>query len=320
MEKDLYEILGVKKNATEIEMRKAFHQLAKKYHPDMNPGDKVSEQKFKEVNLAYEVLKDPKKKAQYDAMRAAGADPFARARAGAGGAGGQWRPGQPSQGNPFGGGEGFGDFGLGDLFEEIFSGGGRRSAGRGSPRWGEEGATFRRKGADQETQLTISFMEAVRGGERYIELTDGRKLTVTIPEGVSTLSKIKLKGQGEPGVGGAPAGDLILTLTVLPHGHFIREEDDILLRVPIAFHEAVLGAEIEVPTLDGKATLRLPAGVSSGQRLKLAGKGIKSTKTGSRGDQFVEVSIKIPKPVGAKYLEAAKLAQEEPFNPRAQLW
>ncbi len=324
MEKDLYEILGVKKGATDAELRKAFHQLAKKYHPDFNPGDKASEQKFKEVNLAYEVLKDPKKKAQYDAMRAAGADPFARARAG-GGPGGQWRPGQPGpgQGNPFGSaGEGFGDFGLGDLFEEIFSGrrGGGAGGGRGGPRWSEESAGLRRKGGDQETQLTISFMEAARGGERYIELTDGRKLTVTIPEGVSTGSKIKLKAQGEPGAGGGPAGDLILTLSVLPHGHFTREEDAILLKVPISFSEAVLGGEIEVPTLDGKATLRLPPGISSGQRLKLAGKGIKSTKTGNRGDQFVEVLIKIPKVTEGKYQEAARLAQEEPFNPRSNLW
>ncbi len=330
MEKDLYEILGVKKGATDAEMRKAFHTLAKKFHPDMNPGDKASEQKFKEVNLAYEVLKDPKKRAQYDAMRAAGENPFARARGGPGG--GQWqrRPsGGPGQagGNPFG--EGFGDFGLGDLFEEIFGGGaGRRGAGPGPgagpqgtrpPRW-EEGGQFRRPGTDQETQLTISFMEAARGGERFIELTDGRKLTVTIPEGVSTGSKIKLKGQGEQGIGGAPAGDLILTLTVMAHGYFAREEEDILLKVPVSFSEAVLGAEIEVPTLDGKAVVKLPAGISSGQRLKLGGKGIRSTKTGGRGDQHVEIMIKVPKPPDSRYQEAAKALQESSFDPRAGLW
>jgi len=329
VEKDLYEILGVKKGATDAELRKAFHALAKKFHPDMNPGDKASEQKFKEVNLAYEVLKDPKKRAQYDAMRAAGENPFARARTGGGPGGGPWSsrrpPGGPGQGgSPFG--EGFGDFGLGDLFEEIFGGGaGRRGGpgpqgGRPPPRWGEEGGQFRRPGTDQETTLTISFMEAARGGERFIELTDGRKLTVTIPEGVSTGSKIKLKGQGEPGIGGAPAGDLILNLTVLAHGYFVREEEDILLKVPVSFSEAVLGAEIEVPTLDGKAVVKLPAGISSGQRLKLAGKGIRSTKTGNRGDQHVEVQIKLPKPPDARYQQAAKDLKEASFDPRAGLW
>lgn len=324
LEKDLYEILGVKKGATDSEIRKAFHALAKKYHPDMNPGDKASEQKFKEVNLAYEVLKDPKKRSQYDAMRAAGENPFARGRAGGAPGGGQWRrqPGGGAQGGPFG--EGFGDFGLGDLFEEIFGQGAARrggGAGRPPPRWGgEESGTFRRPGTDQETQLTISFMEAARGGERFIELTDGRKLTVTIPEGVTTGSKIKLKGQGEPGMGGAPSGDLILSLTVLPHGYFVREEDDILLKVPISFSEAVLGAEIEVPTLDGKAVVKLPAGISSGQRLKLGGKGVKSTKTGSRGDQHVEVFIKLPRPPDARYQEAARGLKEGSFDPRSGLW
>lgn len=311
MEKDLYEILGVKKTATDTEIRKAFHQLAKKHHPDMNAGDKGSEQRFKEVNLAYEVLKDPKKRSQYDAMRAAGANPFSRG-------GGGWRPppggpGGPAGGNPFG--EGFGDFGLGDLFEEIFGGGAGR---RGGP-WSEGGgAGMRRRGMDQETTLTISFMEAARGGERFIELTDGRKLTVTIPEGVDTGSKIKLSGQGEPGMGGASGGDLILTLTVMPHHHFQRDGGDVILRAPISFSEAVLGAEIDVPTLDGKAVVRIPPGISSGQRLKLGGKGIKSQKTGTRGDQFVEVSIRVPKPPDSKHQEAARLVAG--FNPRADLW
>lgn len=180
MDKDLYEILGIKKEATEGEIRKAYLKLAKKYHPDVNPGDKAAEQKFKEINLAYEVLKDEKKRAQYDQMRAMGANPFARARAGAGAGAGYAGP------------EGFDQFGLGDLFEEIFGGGGFKKS------------YYPTKGHDRESNLQISFMEAVKGGERLVQFTDGRRLTVKIPAGVDEGSKIKLTGQGDTGVSGGP--------------------------------------------------------------------------------------------------------------------
>jgi len=170
MDKDLYEILGVKKEASESEVRKAFLKLAKKYHPDVNPGDKAAEQKFKEINLAYEVLKDEKKRAQYDQMRAVGANPFARARAGATSGG-------------FGGAEPFDQFGLGDLFEQIFGSGGFSPVGF-------SGAGYKKsyypptKGQDRETTLTISFTEAANGGERLVQFSDGKRLTVKIPAGV----------------------------------------------------------------------------------------------------------------------------------------
>jgi DnaJ-class molecular chaperone len=310
LDKDLYEILGVKKNATESEIRKAFLKLAKKYHPDVNSGNKEFEQKFKEVNLAYEVLKDAKKRAQYDQMRAAGANPFARR--GAGGPG-QWSPG---------GGQGgsytadFGDLGLGDLFEEIFGGGYNvrdRQRRRGGP-------AFSQRGADREATITIPFLEAVKGGERVLELSDGRRLTVKIPEGVDNGSRIKLAGQGDPGVGSGPAGDLVIELQVPAHAYFQREGYDIVIKLPITFSEAVLGAEVDVPTIDGKVVMRIPANVSSGQRLKLAGKGIRSPKTKQRGDQFVELSIKIPKPSGKEYEAAANQLKDESFNPRANLF
>lgn len=306
MDKDLYEILGVKKEATEGEIRKAFLKAAKKFHPDVNPNNKEAEQKFKEVNFAYEVLKDPKKKAQYDQMRA---NPFARSRAGAG-----------AGGNPFGGGgfdpEMFQDLGLGDLFEEIFGrGGGGGGPFSGAGRGRAQGRGFARPGTDRETQITISFQEAARGGERQLEFTNGKRLTVKIPEGVESGSKIRLSGQGDPGAGGAPAGDLIITLTVSPHAIFSREGKDVVMKLPVTFAEAVLGAEVEVPTLDNKVHLKLPPGISSGQRLKLGGKGIKA-KDGSRGDQFVEISIRVPKQPDADYLEAAKKLQGNSFNPR----
>ncbi|MFM8270229.1 MAG: DnaJ C-terminal domain-containing protein [Pseudomonadota bacterium] len=294
MDKDLYEILGIKKEATESEIRKAYLKLAKKYHPDVNPGDKVAEQKFKEINLAYEVLKDEKKRTQYDQMRAMGTNPFARARAGAGAGAGGYAPGP----------EGFDQFGLGDLFEEIFGSGGFRKS------------YYPTKGHDRESTLQISFMEAVKGGERLVQFSDGKRLTVKIPSGVDDGMKIKLSGQGDPGISGGPAGDLILILRVAEHPFFKREGHHIILKLPVTFSEAVKGSEIEVPTIDGMVHLKIPSGISSGQRLKLSGKGIVSTKSGQRGDQYVEVLIKMPKELSEDYKKAADLVEKTRFNPR----
>lgn len=305
MDKDLYEILGVKKDANEKEIRKAFHSLAKKYHPDVNPGDKAAEQKFKEVNLAYEVLKDSKKRAQYDQMRAMGANPFQRAGAGAG-AGGA---------GPYGP-EFYAEFGLGDLFEEIFGGSGPfRGTRGGGGRSRRGGSGFAQRGADREFAMEISFQEAARGGERSFELPEGKRLSVKIPQGVDTGTRIKLSGQGEAGAGGGPAGDLVIELRVGPHSQFTREGNDVLLKMPITFTEAVLGAEIEVPTLDGRVFMKIPKGVSSGQRLKLGGKGIRSAK--GTGDQYIELQIKIPREPDAAYQEAAEKLRGSSFNPRA---
>ena len=188
---------------------------------------------------SYEVLKDPKKRSQYDQMRAMGANPFAQRP---GNTGQSWGPG------PGMGGADFGDLGLGDLFEEIFNSGnfgGRASRNRRS--WG--GGGFAQKGQDREAVLTVSLMEVAQGGEKMLEMTDGKKLSVKIPEGVDSGTKIKLSGQGEKGIGGGPNGDLILTIEVLPHPIFSREKNDIILKLPVTFSEVVLGKEIEVPTL-----------------------------------------------------------------------
>lgn len=324
LDKDLYEILGVSKDASDAEIRKAFLKLAKKFHPDMNQGNKAAETKFKEVNFAHEVLKDAKKRKQYDQMRAMGANPYASA--GAGGPGGP-RPGGPGGFSA----DAYQDFGLGDLFNEIFGGGfsggpagGFPPGGRGAGRGGRGGRSpfgqggFQSKGADQTASLNVAFLDAVNGGERQIELSDGRRLAVKIPAGVDTGSKIRLAGQGEPGLGGGPPGDLIITLSILAHPYFTRDGDTILLKLPIKFSEAVLGAEIEVPTIDGKVHMRIPRGVSSGQRLKLAGRGIRH-KDGTRGDQFVEVQIKIPKE-NTTYREAAEKLVNDGFDPRAGLY
>lgn len=310
MDKDLYEILGLKKTATEAEIKKSFRQLAKKYHPDVNPNDKVAEQKFKEVNLAYEVLKDAKKRAHYDQMRALGANPFARGEAHAGGFRGAQYSGD------------FGDMGLGDLFEEIFGGKGGftfRSGGfQGGQGFGGRRGGFSSRGADQEAPFNITFLEAARGAERTIELENGKRISVKIPEGVETGSKIKLSGLGGAGHGGGPAGDLILSLSVSDHPYFSREKENVVLKLPITVSEAILGAEIEIPTVDGRVHLKVPRGVSSGQRMKLTGKGIKVG--GQRGDQFVEILIKVPKEPSAKYKEAADTLKSDNFNPRSNLF
>jgi len=309
VEKDLYAILGVKKDATDVEIKKAFHKLAKKHHPDVNQGNKDSEHKFKEVNLAYEVLKDAKKRAQYDQMKAAGANPFSGQ-----GPRGSWRSGGPF--NP----ADFGDLGLGDLFSEIFGGGGGGgfSGGgfedlRGGGRRGRAGG-FRPASRDMEAMVQVGFLDAVRGAERTLELPQGKRLTVKIPEGVDTGTKIRLSGQGENG------GDLILNIEVLPHPFFVREGNDIVVRLPVTFSEAVLGGEVDVPTIDGKVVMKIPPGVSSGQRLKLAGRGIRSVKSGTRGDQFAEILIKVPKQPDTHYVESASIARASDFNPRQNMF
>lgn len=306
LEQDLYEILGVKKSATDKEIQKAFRVLAKKHHPDVTSNNKESEKKFKEINFAYEVLKDPKKRAQYDQMRAQGANPFAHAGA---------QGGRSYQGGPFGP-EAYADFGLGDLFEEIFGGtaGFRGGAGGRQSRGGRPG--FSARGADRESVLPVSFIDAARGAERLIELSHGKRLTVKIPEGVESGTKIKLAGQGDPGIGGGPAGDLIIQIEIQPHPQFVREGQDIISKIPITFAEAVLGGEVDVPTLDSKVVMKIPKGVSSGQRLKLSGKGIKSARAHKSGDQYVELVIKVPKTPDADYLEAAEKLKTNEFNPR----
>jgi DnaJ-class molecular chaperone len=210
------------------------------------------------------------------------------------------------------------DFGLGDLFQEIFGQGFGGGVGGQSRRYGG-GAPFQQRGSDQTTTVTIPFLDAAKGGERTLQLNDGRRLTVKIPEGIDSNAKIKLSGQGEPGANGGPAGDLILTLQVAPHPYFTREGGDIVVRFPITFSEAVLGGEVDVPTIDGKVVMKLPKGISSGQRLKLGGKGIRSSKSGGRGDQYVEVLIKIPKEPDPGYVESAERLKDG-FQPRRDLF
>jgi molecular chaperone DnaJ len=337
--KDYYELLGVGKNTSQEEIKKAYRKLARKYHPDLNPGDKIAEQKFKEINEAYEVLGDPKKRYEYDQY---GRSPF--------------------EGGP--GFEGFRaydfgdifDFGLGDIFSDVFT---RRTR----PEF--------LKGQDIVTSLELSLEEAFTGvtktitfnreticrvcngsgaessevcnvckGTGSIKTSKGffrmsqpcqscggtgrivkkvcpscrgrgkvlqtETVKAKIPAGADTGSMVKLRGMGNAGEGGGPPGDLHIEITVKPHRLFKRKGDDLYLELPVTFGEAALGAKVEVPTIEGVAVMTLPQGTQSGQRFKLSGKGFPSQKTGVRGNQYVDIKIVVPKNVTNKAKESIR--------------
>ena len=353
--RDYYEVLGVSKGASDDEIKKAYRKLAKQYHPDLNPGDKTAEAKFKEVNEAYEVLSDKDKRAKYDQFGHAGVDP--NFGAGAGG--------------PFGGfsGADFGDIDLGDIFGSFFGGG-----------FGGSSSSSRRngpmKGDTLRAGVTISFEEAAFGCEKEIILNreescdachgtgcepgttaeicpncrgtgtvriqrgggaftfattttcpkcggsgkiihqpcktcngsgsvrKQRKITVKIPAGIDNGQAVSLRGQGGAGRNGGPAGDLIISVTVRPHAFFKRDGTSVYMEQPVSFLQATLGAELEIPTIDGKVKWNLPEGTQPGTTFRLRGKGIPSINGRGRGDQFVTVQVQVPRNLNREQKEA----------------
>lgn len=341
--RDYYEVLGVKKGASEDELKKAYRKLAKENHPDLHPGDKECEARFKEINEAYEVLSDPDKRAKYDQFGHAAFDPSQ----GFGGGGG------------FGGFEGFGGFG--DIFSDIFGGGFGFGGGGG------RNPNAPRKGDNLRATVNIKFEEAAFGVKKDVFVSKieqcpdckgtgcaegttaevcpdckgtgtvmstkrtpfgmvqsseqcpkcrGRgkiihspcktcrgigsvrrqhKVSVSIPAGIDDGQTISLKGQGNAGLNGGPAGDLLITVLVQPHARFERDGTSILLDQEISFSQAALGAEVEVPTLDGKVKLNIPEGTQSGTTFRLKGKGVPFLRNGGRGDQFVTVNVAVPR-------------------------
>ncbi len=297
MAEDLYALLGVPRNASAEEIRRAYRRLAKRYHPDFNPGNREAEERFKKISQAYEILGDPEKRAKYDRgeIDASGQErPQYRTYRDFAEAGGhRYEPGFDA------------GFDFEDLVSEIL--GGFR---RGGPR----------RGADVRVDLELGFLEAAKGSRRRIRTPDGRTVEVTIPPGVDDGTVLRLPGQGLAGARGGPPGDLLVAIAVRPHPHFRREGRDIHLRLPVALDEAVLGAKVEVPTIDGPVRLTIPKGTSSGARLRLKGKGILDPATGRRGDQYVEVLIVLPERIDPE-LEAwvRKWRAGHSYDPRARL-
>ena len=367
--RDYYEVLGLGKNATDAEIKSAYRKLAKKYHPDLNPGDKEAEEKFKEVNEANDVLSDPQKRQRYDQFGFAGVDPnYAAANGGGAGAGG------------FGG--GFGGVDLGDIFGDIFGGGfggGFSGFGGGSS---TRTANAPRKGHDIQASVILTFEEAAHGCSKKITInrqdtcpdcggtgaakgtspetcpdcggrgyvvtqqrtpfgvmqsqqpcshcggrgtiirnpcktcrgtgkTAARKsLEINIPAGIDDDQNIALRGQGDAGSNGGPAGDVIVHVTVKADPMFERDGYDVTIHVPITFSQAVLGDDVEVPTVDGRIVQHIPEGTQSGTKFRLRGQGIQYLNGRGRGDQYVIVDVEIPKKVTRAQREALKAFED----------
>jgi DnaJ-class molecular chaperone len=320
--RDLYQVLGVARDVDAEALRKAYRKLARRHHPDVNPGDKAAEERFKEISEAYDVLSDPVKRRNYDEFGEVSlqggfdAEQARRARE----AFGQRFGGEPGQGPEFRTGEPF-EFGdLDDLLGRFGFGG----------RGGRAGRAAGLRGADVEATLELDFLEAAKGGEKRLTMQlageDGRlhtrTLTVRIPPGVGDGGRIRLRGKGGPGLGGGPPGDLWATVRVRPHPVFRREGRDVLVDVPVTIAEAIRGAKIEVPTLDGRATVTVPPGTDSGQKLRLRGKGIPNpTSGGAAGDLYVVIQVRVPKQLDADAAAALDmLAKAGPENPRKELF
>ncbi len=309
---DPYQILGVSKSATADELKSAYRKLAKKLHPDVNPGRKDIEQKFKEVTAAYDLLSDADKRAKFDRgeIDAMGND---RGFAGAGG-GGQWRNYSSRAGA--GGGACWRRSVLpirryrhGRYLRRIH---GRQHSVANAA---DAGATAR--GADVTYSLSIPFTEAALGGKRRVTLSSGKTIDVTIPPGTHEGSKLRLRGQGEEGPSGN--GDAIIEIHVEPHPYFTRKDNDITLEAPVSLPEAVLGASIKVPTLDGHVTVKVPKGANTGTTLRLKGKGIPDGKS-SAGDMFVKLKIMLPdEPSDDLATAVEKWAKKHDYDPRKKL-
>lgn len=322
--RDYYEVLGVSRTATKEEIQRAYRKLARKYHPDVNK-ESGAEDRFKEISEAYEVLKDPEKREKYDQL------------------GENWKSGQDFRPPPgwetqfdFGGGPGQrgfrwttgegGDFS--DFFETLFGGGPFRQA-RGGARGAARGPVWQQEGADQEAVLRISLEDAYQGGTKTVSLqaqtttpeglisTQQKNYEVKIPQGILPGQKIRLTGQGGAGVGGGRSGDLYLKVEIDPHPLYrIEGGRDLYMDLPVTPWEAALGAEIQVSTLAGSVSLKVPPGTHSGQKLRLRGRGMPSSK-GSPGDLYVVIQIMIPKKLSERERELfEELQKASQFNPR----
>lgn len=273
MANDPYKTLGVAKDAAQKEIQSAYRKLAKKLHPDLNPGDKGAEERFKEASAAYSILGDEDKRARFDKgeIDAEGAEQAPR---------NYYRDyaASPGQDTRYQSTSGFSDLGDGDdIFSSFFS---RR--GRGQAR-----------GTDMHFSMEVDFLDAANGAKTQITLPDGTALDLQIPAGTHDGQTLRLRGKGEPGPGGGPAGDALIDIRVRPHPVFTRDGDDIRIEMPISLREAILGGKVFVPTLSGKVALTLPPNSSTGKTLRLKGKGV-ARRSGGNGDQYITVKVVLP--------------------------
>ena len=311
--KDYYQVLGVPRGASADEIKKSYRRLAKQHHPDVNRGDKGAEEKFKDISEAYNVLSDPEQRRKYDMFSQGG---FGGAGPGPGGFNWQYTGGGP-QGFDSRGAD-FGD--LGDLFGELFNMGGVRRKPR--PEWGRAaGPEAPVNGHDTYADVEIGFEEAVSGTERKISIRRGDKverLTVKVPAGVDNGSRVRIAGKGQPGFGGGSSGDLYLRIHVSPHPDFWREGADVYTEVPITIYDAVLGAAVEVPTLGGHASMKVPQGTEGGQKFRLKGKGTPRLGEKGKGDQYVIVKIVPPRSMSSEERKIfEELAKNHPYDPKS---
>lgn len=284
--RDPYQTLGVSRTASQDEIKKAYRGLVKELHPDVNPGDTIVEQRFKEVSAAYELLKDADKRARFDAgeIDADGHERHSFHRA------------------QRGGGRRNGGFGPHDIFDDLFR--------RGN---------FRSKGLDVSYSMEVDFVEAAKGARKRLDLTDGKTLQVTIPPGAADGQTLRLKGQGMSSIAGGQPGDAFVQIQVRSHPHFRREGDDIHLDLPISLDEAVLGGTVMVPTLDGKVSLKIPPGAGTGTQLRLKEKGVPGPR-GARGHQYVHLKLAMPDTVDGElsaFMEGWR--KRHAYDPRRKL-
>jgi DnaJ-class molecular chaperone len=274
MADDLYSVLGVTRGASEDDIRRAYRSLAKEHHPDLNPATReAAEEKLKSINGAFAILGDDQKRRQYDQGAIDGNGDPRRSQQRQGG-----RPGHGGPGGPAGE-----DFGFGDIFSDLF--------GRGRP------GPQAQRGQDVRYTLDVDFLEAAVGSRKRVTLPDGGVLDLNVPEGVINGQILRLKAKGTPGLRGGDTGDALVEITVRAHPEFKRADDDILLDLAVTLDEAVLGARIEVPTINGRVQLMLPKGTSSGRAFRIKGKGVNNSTTGVLGDQIVTVRIELPERV-----------------------
>ena len=286
---DYYKTLGVSENASTVEIKRAFRKLAKKYHPDRNKGEKKAEERFKEISEAHETLGDETKRAEYDTMRKYGA--FAGGPQQGGFGVGGFPSGQSVFRTGRGGVEGFGD--LDDLLASLLGGGfaRKRHGPRGRSAFGQQ--NMPRRGADLAARILIPFLEAIKGTRRTLTLRGvNKKLSVRIAPGIDNGGRIRLKGQGEPGIYGGRNGDLIITVEVMPHKEFERKGNDIFSSVEISFIEAIKGCKKQIKTLTKTIALTIPPGTQPGAKMRLKGMGLAVGKV--QGDQYVEIKVNIP--------------------------